>query len=94
MLLEVKRTLIPLGTAGPWEQREYVALVWKHDMAGAHVIPLTIPRGYARGLLSTYINEEPAALPVFDAALETVGLTRPEIERAIRETGEKDLPNA
>jgi hypothetical protein len=85
VLLEVKRTLIPLGVDGPWEQRQYVALVWKYDMEGAHVIPLTIPRGYARGLLATYINGASAALPAFDAALDTIGLTRLSIERAIRE---------
>jgi hypothetical protein len=83
MLLEVRRELIPIGlTGGQWEQRPYSQVVWTHD-GGARAFPITVPHDFALGLLTTYIDGTKVDLPIFDAALRTIGCTRLEIEQAL-----------
>lgn len=84
MMLEVRQHVIPLNNASIWEQRPYDVTVWKHD----GIIPLKlsvvpVPHDYVRGLLSTYIDGNKVDLPIFDAALSMIMVSRRDIEIAI-----------
>lgn len=83
MLLEVRREVIPIGISGQWEQRPYSQIVWKHDGGDAQAFPIKVPHDFMLGVLAPYIDGAKVSLPIFDAALEMVGCTRREIERAL-----------
>lgn len=83
MLLEVRRELIPIGmSSSQWEQRPYSQVVWKHE-GGPSVFPIKVPYDFALGLLTPYIDGNKVDLPVFDAALDSVGSSRVDIEQAL-----------
>ena len=83
MVLEVRREMIPVGPAGPWEQQPYSQVVWKHDGSTARVFPLTVPHDYVAGIAQAYLDGNAVHLPIFDAAIGSLGISRLDLERLI-----------
>jgi hypothetical protein len=84
MRLEVRRTLIPIGSVSDqWERVQYEACVWKYRDGIVQVFPFKIPDGYTPGLLTAYCAGSKRDLGVFVDLLQTVGLTLQDVESAI-----------
>lgn len=79
MKLTIKRKLLAVGNFSEWEERDYEVVVWEWKDNRETIRKIELPKGYALGLLSTYIEGFQVTLPSFDEELEKIGMTRERI---------------
>ena len=73
--LRIERKIVVIDSRDVWERLDFELTVYTYDGQRETINDAYAPKGYALGLFICYVDDERVNPHVFDAALQSNGLT-------------------